>query len=464
MTAAPIRSELESLGRGLRTDVPRRSQGVFEPLDRDPLDILESQGSTRIPELVPIRYGRMMQTPFAFFRGCAALMAADLARGPITGPGVVSCGDAHVSNFGLFASPERRVLFDLTDFDEAGMGPWEWDLKRLAASVVVAGRDNGSGPDTVRDTARATVAGYRERLRQMVDLSVLERFYVHVDADSVLAAAKKKKDRKLVQRTVDQARRRTSDRTLDRLAVREDGGATTIIDQPPLTRRVAQVDREALEVLFEQYRGTVRADAAQVLSQFRLADFVLRVVGVGSVGTRCFVALLLGPDDEPLFLQIKEANRSVLETYGGVTSILPDGLNKALAGHQGYRVVACQRVLQAQSDPFLGWISVEEEGPEGPTTTDYYWRQFRDMKGSVDVSSLSPSQLESYARLCAVLLARAHAQSPHGLTAAAYMGRSGVFDEAIADWAVGYADQVERDHEALVKAARSGRIVVHEDA
>jgi hypothetical protein len=239
---------------------------------------------------------------------------------------------------------------------------------------------------------------------------------------------------------------------------------STIVDQPPLTRRVAAVDRESLEVLFEQYRGSVRADAAQALARFRLVDLVLRVVGVAGVGARCFVAHLLGPREESLFLQVREANKSVLESHGGITPTVPESLSMAYSRHQGYRVVACQRILQSRPDPFLGWISVEEEGPNGPTTTDYYWRQFREVKGTGDVHSLTASGLMAYSGLCSMALARAHAQSPHGLTAAAYMGRSGKFDEAIADWATAYADQVERDHETLVKAARSGRITVHEEA
>jgi uncharacterized protein (DUF2252 family) len=463
MIAPPTHGELESLGRGLRTVVPRRSHAECGSWDRDPLDILAAQGANLIPGLAPVRYGRMMQTPLAYYRGSAGVMASDLAADTATGPMVVSYGDAHISNFGLFASPERSPIFDLTDFDEAGMAPWEWDLKRLVASVVVAEREIGSSPSAAKDAARETVAAYRLALHEMAQLSVLEKFLFHVDTDVIVAATKKKENRKVLERTGDQVRRRTSDQTLDRLVVRDNDGTPSIVEQRPLTRPVAQDDHEALEVLFDQYRATVRADAAQVLSQFRLVDFILRVVGVGSVGTRCFVALLLGPKDEPLFLQIKEAGQSVLETHGGVRPIVPEGLSKALHGHQGYRVVACQRILQAQADPFLGWISVEEEGLTGPTTTDYYWRQFRDMNGSVDIHSLSPSKLLTYSKLCAALLARAHAQSPHGLTAASYMGRSEVFDEAIAHWAAGYADQVERDHETLVKAARKGRITVHEE-
>jgi uncharacterized protein (DUF2252 family) len=459
MIPAPTQGELESLGRGLRSRVVRRSHGEFQAHERDPIDVLEAQATARIPELVPVLYGRMMQTPYAYYLGSAAVMAGDLATGVVTGPRVVCAGDAHPSNFALFDSASGLPAFDVIDFDEAAMAPWEWDLKRLAAGVVVAGRETGSRPSVAREATVAAVAKYRESLREMTQLTVLERFLDRADADQVAARAASKKRRKAL-RPKGGMRRRTSDRTLDRLSV----SGSTIVDQPPLTRRVAAVDRESVQVLFDQYRGSVRADAAQALARFRLVDLVLRVVGVGSVGARSFVAHLLGPGDESLFLQVREANPSVLEIHGGITPTVPESLSMAYSRHQGYRVVACQRILQTRPDPFLGWISVEEEGPSGPTTTDYYWRQFRDVRAAVDVQSLTPSALEAYAGLCSMSLARAHAQSPHGLTAAAYMGKSGTFDEAVADWASAYADQVERDHESLVKAARSGRMTVHEDA
>lgn len=453
------REQLAELGRDLRSNLSRRGQADLTPLDRDPVPVLSTQDAQRIPGLVPLRFGRMIQSPFAYYRGAAAVMTGDLARQRTTGPRVVGCGDAHVGNFGPHSSLDGRHGFDLTDFDEAGLAPWEWDLKRLATSVAVVGRDAAFPVESIREAVRFTVSGYRQTLRQMMEMTIQERFYHHIETEAIVKTLRRKKGRGPEQ--TERVRQRTADRVLDPLVIVDEGGPS-IVEQPPITRRVAEVDREALTMLFEQYRSTVRADIAQLLSQFSLTDFVLRVVGVGSVGTRCFIALLIGPAGETLFLQVKEASRSVLETHGGITQILPDRLARPLQGHQGYRVVACQRILQADTDPFLAWISVEEEGPSGPTTTDYYWRQFRE-KGSIDVTTLTASQIQAYGGLSADLLARAHAQSPHGQTVAAYMGHSEVFDEAVTGWAMAYSDQVERDHEALVKAVRRGDIPVEEE-
>jgi uncharacterized protein (DUF2252 family) len=436
----------------------RRGQAEFAPLDRDPVAIIESQNATRLPDLVPVRIGRMLQSPLAYYRGTAAVMAHDLATGPRTGHHVTICGDAHVSNFGLFASPERRVLFDLNDFDEASVGPWEWDVKRLATSVVLADRSAGRRRERAADATQRTVASYRATMASLSRRSALDRYYYVVETDRLeqLASASA---RKILRRTVGRAAKRTSDRLLERITTTGVKGSPVIVEQPPITTHVADLTLAELSELWTAYRSTLRADVAVLSSQFRLTDYVLRVVGVGSVGTRSYVALFQGPAGEPLFLQVKEAGPSVIQTYGRIPPAVPAGVSLVGAGREGYRVVTGQRILQAQSDPFLGWTGGAKDPPHG-RPVDYYWRQFRDMKGSVDLDGLSASQMGTYGELCGTLLARAHSQSSHPAVIDSYLGRSDRFERAITTWATKYADQVERDFRQLEHATTTGRLPV----
>lgn len=442
-------------GRALRSELPRSGHAeLVLPQGRDPVAILEGQHVSRLAGLVPTRIGRMLQSPFAYYRGTAAVMTADLAAGPSTGVHVVCCGDAHVSNFGFFASPERTLMFDLNDFDETGIAPWEWDVKRLAASVHIGGREVGMGEDDCRSATVLAVAAYRESLRELMEMSALDRYYFRVDAERVRDMVRGKATRKALEK----ARARTADRLLDALAVRdEDGGGLRIIDDPPIARHAGHATREQVDDLYRDYLSTLREDSAWLLAQFRPVDFVLRVVGVGSVGTRCYVIALEGPAGEVLFLQVKEAEPSVLTTYGGMPSVITRGPEGAVHS-EGHRVVAGQRILQAQSDPFLGHIIGFAGERREHDRVDYYWRQFRDMKGSIDPSQLDGEHFTAYGELCGRLLARAHGQSPGAAPAAGYLGGGGRFDESVADWAAAYADVCAQDYEELRAAVRSGRL------
>ncbi|MFF2270528.1 DUF2252 domain-containing protein [Cellulosimicrobium cellulans] len=457
-------AESRAAGRALRDRVPRRTQGALLLPERDPVAIIEEQNRDRLQDLVPLRIGRMLESPFAFYRGTAATMAHDLRDGPQTGVHVVACGDAHVSNFGLFASPERRVLFDLNDFDEASDAPWEWDVKRLAASMYVGGRDKGLAEADCADAARSAVRGYRETLAEAFARSALDRFSFQIDTD-LIEPLLLKEGRQELQRTLKKARRRTSEQVVQKITGQTEDGRTRIVDQPPVTQHVTTATLDELTALFEAYREPLRADVRLLLSQFTIVDYVLRVVGVGSVGTRCYIVLLEGPAGEPLVLQVKEATSSVLATYGGMVDALPAGLVPAGAlPAQGRRVVAAQRILQAQSDPFLGWITVEAPERMGRPRVDFFWRQFRDMKGSVELDRLSANQFVRYGELCGRVLARAHSQSPGTRVASGYLGRSEAFDDAIARWSRSYADVVESDYAALEAAVASGRLPAERDA
>ena len=439
----------------LRKKLRRGEHAALTLPTRDPIAILEGQNTTRLQDLVPVRMGRMLQSPFAYYRGTAATMAHDLSATAVTGLQVACSGDAHISNFGLFASPERRVMFDLNDFDEASNAPWEWDVKRLVASVVVGGRDNGISDGQCRDIAEETVRAYRTTLRGLFELTTLERYYYQVDTDWIERHTHK--HAQLLRHTVKKARRRTSEQVLDKVATVGEEGGLRIQDVPPVTRHVDHVDIDTLVAVFERYRNTLRADTALLLSQFRLVDFVLRVVGVGSVGTRCYLLMFIGPSGDPLFLQAKEAPQSVLETHGGHRCRF-ERLPRVNLGRQGFRVVAGQRILQAHSDGFLGWAEAPAGMSDAGRPTSFYFRQFRDMKGSLETRGLSPSQYRSYVSLCARLLARAHSQTPGAATIAGYLGRSDSFDRAVAHWSMGYADQTERDYDALRAAVESGRL------
>ena len=399
---ASHRGQRHERGRIARRAVPRGSHAAWKPApDRpDPVDLLEAQAGDQIPGLMPIRYSRMMASPFAFLRGSAVIMASDLAGTPKSGIQAQLCGDAHLLNFGAYASPERALLFDLNDFDETLPGPWEWDIKRLAASFVVAGRDNGFDPAQCREAAQASVASYRQRMAEFSEMGELEAWYSRVGEEEVLGllsdAKSRKKTTKKLSKNLQKARGRDSLHALSKLT-RVVDGRRRIIDDPPLLVRVAEGEeiRGQINAILESYKRTLQEDRRHLLDRFHFVDAARKVVGVGSVGTRAFVVLLEGRDEnDPLFLQVKEAGASVLEAHVASKSY----------EHHGHRVVAGQRLMQAASDIFLGWF----RGTEG---RDFYWRQLKDMKGSAKVETMSPDELVLYARLCGWALARAHARS-----------------------------------------------------
>ncbi|MFE2102272.1 MULTISPECIES: DUF2252 domain-containing protein [unclassified Streptomyces] len=428
-------------GKAARKHAPRSAHALWlPPAGRsDPVAVLERQGRDRLPELLPIRYGRMAGSPLAFLRGAAAVMTADLAAQPHTGLTVQLCGDAHLLNFGLYASPERRLLFDLNDFDETHPGPFEWDVKRLAASVAVAARENGHTRAGERAAARAAAAGYRTAIRRMAGLGELAVWYEQVDAESLLPLVRSARRRRRLESTLTRARRRTSLQALGSLTEVVDG-QRRIVHDPPLLEPAGAPDMASLRKIFCDYRSTLAEERRHLLDRYRFVDAARKVVGVGSVGTRCFIVLLAGRDaDDPLFLQIKEARSSVLEEH------LPSGPYV----HPGHRVVAGQRLLQSATDIFLGWMS----GPQGRS---FYWRQLRDMKGSAEVAGLDPAGLLAYARLCGTTLARAHARSGDRIAIAAYLGGADTFDHAVADFAVSYADRTTADHATLGAAIAAG--------
>jgi uncharacterized protein (DUF2252 family) len=445
-------------GRAARRLVPRGSHAQWTPTsDRpDPVDLLEAQARDRIQELLPIRYGRMMASPFAFLRGSAIVMANDLAGTPKSGIHAQLCGDAHLLNFGAYASPERSLLFDLNDFDETLPGPWEWDIKRLAASFVVAGRDNGFDTVDCRNAARAVTASYRQRMTRFSEMGELEVWYTRIGEEEVRGllteARAGKRTTKKLSKNVRKTRGRDSLQALSKLT-RVVDGRRIINDDPPLLVRIPEGDelRNQVYAILESYKRTLQEDRRHLLDRFRFVDAARKVVGVGSVGTRVYVVLLEGRDrDDPLFLQVKEAGASVLERY---VESSPYEHHE----HHGHRVVAGQRLMQAASDIFLGWF----RGGEG---RDFYWRQLKDMKGSAKVESMSADELVLYAGICGWALARAHARSGDRVQIAGYLGKSERFDVAIADFAKEYADQTERDHAALCAAVKSGRVATDADA
>jgi uncharacterized protein (DUF2252 family) len=453
--AAASYQQRHERGRALRRVVPRGSHAEWAPTpDRpDPVDLLEEQAKDRLPELVPIRYSRMMASPFAFMRGSAIVMAHDLAGTPNAGIQAQLCGDAHLMNFGAYASPERALLFDLNDFDESLPGPWEWDIKRLAASFVVAGRDNGFDAAECREASRASVASYRRRMVEFSEMGELEVWYLRVGVEEVsglLSGARTaKKTTKKVSKTLRKARGRDSLQALSKLTRLVDG-RRMIIDDPPLLVRIPEGDEMRAQVyaILESYKRTLQDDRRHLLDRYRFVDVARKVVGVGGVGTRTYVVLLEGRDeDDPLFLQVKEAGPSILEGY----------VKSKTYEHQGHRVVTGQRLMQAASDIFLGWF-------RGTGGRDFYWRQLRDMKGSAKIESMAPDELVIYGSLCGWVLARAHARSGDRVRIASYLGKSERFDGAIAEFAESYADQTERDHAALCAAVKSGRIAADADA
>jgi uncharacterized protein (DUF2252 family) len=454
----PSPAERAAFGKTIRSLVPRQDHAALDlPADRrDPVELLEDQARTRLPDLVPVRYGRMAASPFAYFRGAALPMASDLASTPVTGLPVQACGDAHLSNFGLFGSPERRLIFDINDFDETLPGPWEWDVKRLAASVEIAARENGFPARQRRRIVLAAAARYREAMRDFAGQNNLQVWYASMDLDALRAQLKPTgRLRKAVNTGLARARSSDSMKALAKLTSTVDG-RPQIISDPPLTiplRDLFQSEEDAagltrmLHDLIASYRHTLPADTAALLGRYELADIARKVVGVGSVGTRCWIVLMLASDgSDPLFLQVKEAEQSVLAQFVG----------RSRYANQGERVVVGQRFTQAASDIFLGWIRVAH-GIDG-RQHDYYVRQLRDWKFSANIGGMPPAWLRQYAAGCGWTLARAHAKTGDRVAIAAYLGTSDVFDQAVADFAARYADQCERDHAHLVDAIKSGRL------
>ena len=452
-------AERTARGKAARNEVPRSSHGLWAPAqDRpDPVALLEEQGESRVPELVPIRYGRMLVSPFTFFRGAALIMAADLAATARSGLNVQSCGDAHLSNFGVFASPERQLMFDINDFDETLPGPWEWDLKRLGASLEVAGRDRGYSAAERRQVVLAGAGEYRARMREAAGMGNLDVWYAHIEVERLFKRFKAEVSSKQLAKaksTVAKARTRDTMQAFSKLT-REVDGQRRIIADPPLIVPVEdllpegrQRDEIAAELrgLIRSYRRTLETDRRHLLEQYEFVQMARKVVGVGSVGTRAWILLLLGRDgQDPLFLQAKEAQQSVLERFVG----------RSRYQNCGQRVVAGQRLMQAASDIFLGWQRVS--GLDGQTR-DFYVRQLRDWKGSADVDTMTASGMTAYARMCGATLARAHARSGDRIAIASYLGNSDVFDNAIADFSAAYADQNERDYQTLLDAVKAGRI------
>jgi uncharacterized protein (DUF2252 family) len=458
--------ERAARGKSARAEVPLDSHAKFDPAaDRpDPIALLEEQAKNRVPELIPVRYARMMTSPFSYYRGAALPMASDLATTPVSGLAVQACGDAHLSNFGVFGSAERRLVFDINDFDETQPGPWEWDVKRLAASLEVAARGNGFSDKKRRAIVEASVARYRMAMREFAGLTNLAVWYSIADLDAFRdqgSSLLKARQRKAVDKSLAKARTRDSMQEVGKLT-RMVNGQPKIISDPPLLVPIdelipEEMDRKSFETLLNDliagYQRTLETDRRYLLEQYEYADMAHKVVGVGSVGTRCWIVLLLGRDDhDPLFLQVKEAQTSVLSRFVGTSRY----------SNQGQRVVAGQRLMQASSDIFLGWQR-NEAGVDG-RPRDFYVRQLRDWKFSMPIESMVPRGLRLYGELCGWTLARAHARSGDRIAIAAYLGSSDAFDRAIGEFAAAYADQNERDYQELLTAVSAGRVHVESDS
>jgi uncharacterized protein (DUF2252 family) len=456
-------AERAATGKEARSRVKRsRHREWRPPRDRQsPVDLLLEQDATRVSELVPIRHGRMLVSPFTFYRGSAALMAYDLASTPSSGLKVQLCGDAHLSNFGAFEAPDRRLVFDCNDFDETLPGPFEWDVKRLAASIAIAGRDRRFDGSERRDAVTASVRQYREEIRRFAAMRHLDVWYARIEIAEVLEryrdALKRQRVRQL-EKGVSKAMHKDSLRALGKLT-RQVNGAPRIISDPPLIVPIEELFPDVgghevetqLSRLLDAYRRTLPHDRQHLADGYRYVDAARKVVGVGSVGTRAWIILMLGRDSEdPLFLQAKEADSSVLEPYAG----------KSRFNHHGRRVVEGQRLMQAASDIFLGWIR-NPQGLDG-VARDFYVRQLWDWKTSVDIETIRPLGLQLYAQMCGWTIARAHARSGDRIAIASYLGKGDVFEKALADFAVAYADLNERDYNVVVKAVRDGRITAEE--
>jgi uncharacterized protein (DUF2252 family) len=442
------RAERAAAGKALRDAMPRSAHASWSPPDdrADPVETLEESNQGRVAELVPLRYGRMLVSPFAFLRGSAAVMARDLAATPATGLTLQACGDCHLANFGLFATPERNVIFDINDFDETLVAPWEWDIKRLATSFVTAGRSNGFADEQCGDAAERCVSSYRTHLAEFSAMSPLEVWYFHICEDKLIEDAPDAAGRDVRAQMAAKARNRVGERLLPKIAEPVDG-RYRFVENPPLVMRVtSETDLALIDAGIEQYRASLAEDRRFLFDRYHLDDFARRVVGVGSVGTRCFVGLFVCDDLTPLLLQVKEARRSVLEPFAV----------KSPFDNQGQRVVDGQRKMQAASDIFLGWLRTRDEH-------DYYVRQLRDMKYSVPIEKLDAERLARYGEICGWTLARAHAKSGDAATISGYLGSGDKFDTSVRQFALAYADQTERDHAVLAKAHKAGRIQAMDD-
>ena len=435
------------MGKSLRDKCPRESHAVWRARANrpHPLALLQASNEGRIPQLIPIRHGRMVRSPFTFYRGAALQMAADLSVTPASGIRVQACGDAHLLNFGAFATPERRVIFDLNDLDETLPAPWEWDVKRLAASVVLACRNNGFSEADARDATLACTRSYREHMAEYSQMRVLDVWYSHIDLEDLIASIPDKKARQREKKRFAAARaRNVVEHDFPKL-VELTGQGPTIKDNPPLIFHPQDETREQImaraRAAFAEYRESIQEDRRVLLDRFEIKDIAVKVVGVGSVGTNCFVMLLMASDEDPLFLQVKQARVSVLEPYAG----------KSIYANQGQRAVNGYRLMQSASDIFLCWT-------EGKLGRHFYLRQLRDMKLALLVELFTPAVMSEYAEVCAWALARAHARSGSPAQISGYLGKSDAFDKAIAKFSFAYADQGERDHELLRKAVASGRV------
>jgi uncharacterized protein (DUF2252 family) len=444
------REERIQIGKSLRERLPRSSHAIWQPpaAGREPIEIIEASNRGRLQELIPIRYGRMLRSPFTFLRGSAALMAYDLATTPKTDIIVQACGDCHLLNFGFFGTPERNLVFDINDFDETLPAPWEWDLKRLVVSFVIAGRDSDLSDRESKAAAINCARSYREHLREYSRLSPLEVWYTRIGAEQAIEMAPDEKTRKLREQMMTKARERIIEHLYPKI-VTQSGGRNRFVDQPPILYHVNEPDWETLvREGLEDYRQSLPEERRVLFDRYQLEDFALKVVGIGSVGTRCYIALLFSEDNHPLILQVKEACPSVLEPYTA----------KSQYENQGQRVVTGQRLMQSSSDIFLGWT-------RGRGGNDFYLRQLRDMKFSLPIEGVSAVQLQRYAEFCGWTLARAHAKSGDAATISGYLGKGDQFDLALGEFAIAYADQTERDHAALVDAVKTGRVeaLVEED-
>ena len=451
-------AERVASGKAARDMTPRSSHAVWPgSVERHkPIDLLEEQARTRVLDLVPIRYGRMLVSPFSYFRGAALPMAADLAVTPTSGLTVQLCGDAHLSNFGMFGSPERHLFFDVNDFDETAPGPWEWDVKRLAASLEVSGRDDGFSDHDRKDVVRSAVRSYRETMCEFSGMSMLDVWYAHLDCDDMqsrFAAVLDPKKTPSVWRAITRARAHDSHQAFDKLVQVLDGEPRIVSDPPlivPIEELGADINSDAggrwLHSAVRTYGRTLQPDRRHLLDQYRFAHLARKVVGVGSVGSDAWIVLLLDhAHHSPVFLQIKQAEPSVLERF----------TSKGGFSHHGQRVVNGQRMMQASTDIFLGWVRDIRDGVQ----RDYYVRQLRDWKGSADIAGMTPAGMELWGRMCGWTLARAHARTGDRIAIASYLGTSDAFDRAIVKFSQAYADQNQRDYVALQNAVRSGRVV-----
>jgi uncharacterized protein (DUF2252 family) len=445
VTASNSAADAIEAGRALRSHASRRSQAVWKPGDDrpDPIEILKQSDEGRIPDLLPIRYGRMLVSPFTFYRGAAAIMASDLAALPVSGIRTQICGDGHLLNFGGFGTPENRFVFDVNDFDETTLGAWEWDVKRLVTSVIIAGRHLGLRHSESLAAAMACIGTYREKMRYYAAMKVLEVWYDRIDEARLNALFSSAQERRQYQASIQKARAETRSNHFPKFA-QDAGGVPKIVDDVPLLYHPQDAGPFLVMVraAFAAYRETLSHDLRLLFDRFALRDAAYKVVGVGSVGTRCLIALFTATDEDPLVLQMKEARASVFETYAGSPKFR----------REGERVVTGQRALQAASDLFLGFVTASDGH-------DYYVRQLRDMKTSTNVDDMTAVDLRDYAEICGWGLAHAHAKaSGAAATIAGYLGRSAAFDEAVVEFAESYANQNERDYDALVDAVRKGKV------